>query len=454
MTIISSTSLSFDAILADLTTYVQSLPEYSTQWKDFYEGGAGKTVLDVGSAISSYLALLSYLNRRDSILDFSTLKTTVVGIASALGYVYNRDTAPLLQIQVTVDTDTVWDKLNPIGMYGDYELSLLETTTLPKGTSTITVAVGAWTSYTATATSSAEFQKLLIEGNVDNMHYELLVNGSPVTLETAVEDLDDTNAVIRSYTTGVFIIFGNGTLGRLLKVNDQVTFNYIQPSTKLTSLTLAPTDVSLYTGTASAVSVADQGSTSDSADKLVALAPGYYSTKRRLVTLGDYKYLGGAFQGLTGAVAEKTSGLCCSVDVVYVRQDEAKLTEYQRSLYQAYLDKYSLVGVENNIVDPTPISVDASFICVVSKSADTTAITSAIRTYLSKMCLIPGGIFAVSGLQSVNIDGLIRLYYVAPIVDKQAEYNQYFRLANLSIQYTTDTTSILSNGSDKTAGYS
>lgn len=452
--IISSTSLSFDAILADLTKYVQSLPDYNTSWKDFYEGGAGKTVLDVGSAISSYLALLSYLNRRDSILDFSTLKTTVVGIAAALGYIYNRQSAPLIQIQVTVDTDTVWDKLNPIGTYGDYELSLLETTTLPKGTSTITVAIGSWVAYTYTSASAAEFQKILVEGSVDNNHYSLTVDGNSVNLVTAVEDLDATNAIIRSYTTGVFIIFGNGTLGKQLTTNDEVVFEYIDPSAKLTSLSLETTDVSLYVGSVASVSVLSQGSNSDTSDKIVALAPGYYSTKRRLVTLGDYKYLGGAFEGLTSAMAEKTPGSCCSVDVAYVREDEAKLTEYQRNQFQSYLDGYSLVGVTNNIIDSTPINVDVSLVCVVAKTADTVSITDSIKSYLQKMCLISGGLFAVSGLQSIAVTGLIRLYYVAPIVDRQADFDQYFRLNTLNITYTTDTNSIISNGTDKAAGYS
>ena len=90
MNITDISSISYDEIRNYLENYIQSLPEYAQKWKEFYEGGAGQTVLNVASGVTAFLAFSAYLNRKNSLLDYGVLPSSIVEIAVANGFIYNR----------------------------------------------------------------------------------------------------------------------------------------------------------------------------------------------------------------------------------------------------------------------------------------------------------------------------------------------------------------------------
>ena len=65
---IENKSLSFDKVLDDLKTYVQSLPDYA-RWKDFYASSAGATFLELLAGTGAYLSFHSLASRRESYLE-------------------------------------------------------------------------------------------------------------------------------------------------------------------------------------------------------------------------------------------------------------------------------------------------------------------------------------------------------------------------------------------------
>lgn len=451
---ISPESLSFSAIKTDLETYIKSLSDYETTWKDFYEGGAGQTVLDVGSGIAAFLSFAAYLNRRDTMLNFGQLPSTVVSIGAALGYHYNRSVAPKMKITFVSDSNVFWDKLDPIGTYKGISICLLESTQINKGTNTITVVVGDWVTYSYTATETKDFTSMMVEGDIDNVYLNLRVNDSIVDIVIDIEQLKPTSVQLRSYLTGVFLIFGNGQLGRKLTVNDVLDFEYIKPAGVLAETIISSSDVQVVLGSVvTEVITLDPGSNPDTTDKIVAVAPGYYATKRRLISLADYKAIGSAYQGIASANARKSVTGCCAVDVAYVRFDQSIMTPSMKVEYYNYMMQYAMLGNEIKIVDPIYTYVDLSVKIVVTRKADTAAIRTQVMAYLNSMCMKLGQLFTPSGLWSLDIPEVIRPYVNFPIIDRQAKWNQYFVLRSADISFTTDTTVIWSGGTDPTLGY-
>jgi hypothetical protein len=451
---IRENSLSYSSIRQQLEEYVQSLDGYETTWKDFYEGGAGQTVLDVGSGIAAFLAYTAYMNRRDTMLDFGQLPSTIVSIGTALGYHYNRKMAPILQITFNSASSVFWDREDPIGSYKGQDICLLESTQINSGSNTIRVAVGSWKSYETTINETKDFFNLMVEDDIDNNYYSLLVNGEVTETTLAPENLTSSSVLLRSYLTGVFLIFGNGILGRKATVGDTIRFEYIVPSANLAETIIEASDISLFPEATEITTITlDPGSTPDTTEKIVAVAPGYFSARRQLTSLSDYKAIAGSYNGISAANARKRKVDCCAVEVTYVRYDRSLMTEAMKTDFYNYMMKHAILGTEIYIIDPVFTFVDVSLTMVITRTADTQAIRNVVNETLQSMCLKPGALFSISSLASAAIPGLIRMYFNYPIVDKQAEFNRYFVLRDVNINFTTDNTAVLSGGSDVTLGY-
>lgn len=454
MNIIQDSSLSFDQIRTDLENYIKSLPDYETKWKDFYEAGAGETVLNTGAGITAFLAYAAYMNRRDSLLDFGNMTSTIVSIGSALGYVYNRKSAPLLQITFTSTEQVYWDKEDPIGNYMGRSMVLANSTQIEVGVNTIVVAIGDWVSQEITITDAKDFKGINVPIQPDNNLVNLYIDGEKISYTTAAEDMDSDNVLIRSYFSGIFIIFGNGSLGRKAAVNQVLKIEYVAPADKLDGLTLDPTKIQLYVeNTSYSSEVKYPGSDPDSPEKIVAIAPGYYSAKRRLVTLDDYASIGASYQGVVSANAALPTTSCCSVNVSYLRADELTMNDAMKADFEKYMLQYAMLGSNINVIDPIRIMVDVKMRVVIDSGADTDAITKKIRETINKKCMTNGAFFTVNDMTLPESLRVRRIYIKQPILDRQAKYNEYYKLRKLEISYTEDRTLVDSGGTDKNAGY-
>lgn len=454
MNIIQDSSLSFDQIKSDLENYIKSLPDYNTKWKDFYEAGAGETVLNTGAGIASFLAYTAYMNRRNSMLDFGNMTSTIVSIGSSLGYVYNRKSAPLLDITFISTEQVYWDKEDPIGNYMGKSLSLTKSTQIEVGENTVTVAIGDWTSLDVTLTDAKDFLGVNVPVSPDNNLLNLFIDGQFIDFTTAAENMNSTNVLIRSYFSGIFVIFGNGTLGRKPSVNEVLTLEYLVPGDRLDGLTLDSTKLQIYVENTSVESdVKYPGSDADTADKIVAVAPGYYSAKRRLITLDDYDSIGGSYQGIVSCKAALPTTSCCSVNVSYLREDELIMNDAMKADFEEFMLKYAILGTSITVVDPVRIMVDVKMKVVIKPSADTDAITEAIRSIIESKCMKNGGFFTVNDMTLKESLGVSRIYIRQPILDRQAKYNEYYKLRKLEISYTEDKTLVDSSGTDKNLGY-
>lgn len=457
MNITDISSISYDEIRNYLENYIQSLPEYAQKWKEFYEGGAGQTVLNVASGVTAFLAFSAYLNRKNSLLDYGVLPSSIVEIAVANGFIYNRSCCPRLRITFTTNVESFYKKEIIIGNYKSFNLSLLEDTHIVKGENTIDVAIGEWDSTILTISDTTEYYGFMIESDIDNNYYELFLNDKILPTTLYPENLDKTNVLIRSYRNGIYIISGNDLLGKKLNPSDKIKINYIIPSKKLSNAVIDIKDIQLLFSdfVIKKIDTIDYGSDPDSDNKLVALSPGYKLTHRILMSLGDFKYLGGAYQGLISANAKPNGNICCNVDVTYLRQDENLFTDQQKNEFLQYLKDHSILGMSINLIDPKVCKVNIRLkILLESSSVSTSDIQDKIKEIYERMCFNLGGIFSPGSILANSISGVSRIYLVNPIADRQAEWNEYFRLDSLFIEFETNELKLLQSGTDLQSGYS
>ena len=451
-------SISYTGVRKYLQNYVKSLPDYEQKWKDFFEAGAGVTVTDIAAGVTTFLAFNSYMNRKDSLLDYSALPSTVNSIATTLGYKPNRRTAPVIEITIDMPRQVFWKKEDPIARIGSKPLSLPRDTWLNRGVNKIIVVSGSWDKLEMILKDSKDYLNLQVEGSVDNFYYHLYLNETEIPTVLNVEDMNPENILLRTHNSGLFIIFGNGTHGRKPVIGDDLKFEFIVPGLKLLNTKLAMTDVSvLVEGEVTGVKVLNPGSDPDSTDKMVALAPGYHSTRRMLRSYGDYAYIGASYEGMISCQARPKSNTCCAREVVYLRDDELLLTPTQRENFEKHLNEHAEFGIDHFILDPKKIHVDVKLRVVVDELADRDEIERVFKEHYLKMCKKLGGKFSPGSIYTVKEFDTVRSVYIQyPLQDRQADFGKYFTLRRFHIDWIPlDSFSMeaLAAGTDLEVGY-
>lgn len=455
MNIKSLKSTSFPEVKKFLKEYVESKPEYESKWKDFFESGAGTNLIDVAAGVTAFLGFNSYMARKDSLLDYSALPSTVMTIASTLGYSYNRKASPRVRITITSLKNIPHKKEIPIGNIKGRNVSLTRDEIIKAGTHTYEAVVGDWTKQSTVIYESKDFFNLSIDGVVDNRYYNLLLNDEYVPLVKNQEELDSKSVLIRSHKEGIYLIFGNGVQGRKAEIATTLDFEYIIPSDKFLGLNFNSQDLQLNIDAEKEnVQILDQGSNPDSTEKLVALAPGYYGTQRTLISYSDYEFIGASYEGLVSCKARPHTKKCCAVDVFYLRQDEEKFTSTQLQEFEDYLEKHSLLGTAYFIYPPSPIDIEAQIKIVLKNPLYKDVVEDIIKSHLEFQCMKLGNKFSMASISGLELPEGTRVYIDFPIQDKQAKEYQYFRLKRIDFKYISiDSPLEIAQGIDISRGY-
>ena len=127
----NSSYLSFDAVLADLQTYLQGLDDYRS-WIDFFESSTGQTMLEFMAGIGTMYNTRIDTMRREGYITEAQLQTSIYLIALALGYVPHRKTAPSFSIRMDVSEDVTLDRTDILATLSTYDVSVINDNTLIK----------------------------------------------------------------------------------------------------------------------------------------------------------------------------------------------------------------------------------------------------------------------------------------------------------------------------------
>ncbi|AUR83140.1 hypothetical protein NVP1031O_158 [Vibrio phage 1.031.O._10N.261.46.F8] len=500
-TMIDPQSMTYEAILNDLFTYVQSLPD-SKRWLDYFKFSEGATVMELMAGIGAFLRYNSLMTWRESSILTARLRSTIYGMADLFGYPPNREQAAKLTITFTASNDVWWDRLNPIGTIGSADISLLESTQIRRGSNTVTVVLGRWVSRTQTSDTARPFSSfdwnvtdatdesgVASVDNIDNTAVNIYVAGSLVTWTRYVEELGTgTNVQLRTLSSQISVIFGSEDLGLPVQNGQEVMLQYIAvDKSNIDTNTYIPSEVTLLVdgSVATVVETVSPFYEADTLEKLVRLIPGYYSAQRRMVNRADHESILSSYPGMSsakwvlgtcvdadgnslnqyrnqrtcvgaGGTWTNTTEQCCTATMAYLFEDEHVVTINEQEQIFTYLDDFIMPGESIVLINPTPVQIHSKFTIVVAEGTDTRLLQLRVYAAIDLYCKKLGATFKIEDLARTirALDGVTYLYTQQPNDDITLSESQYLIRGTTSISFTTDATSVQYLGSVSTdAGY-
>lgn len=311
-TLISPSAVSYNEILDDIVQFVDSQPD-AKKWRDFFAGGNGLTFLELCAGLSTFLNYNALATRRESYLYTAKLRRSIYGIADTLGYPINRKTASRLTLTVNniSGSNIFWERTDVLGFLSGRPLSLIDTFTFPPGTSTVDVIAGEWASDSQTSTTDADYATIsfdLLDTDIDQIDNELLelyIDNAQIEYSRFVEDIDKGLVIQKSLLDRIDMLFGSSSLGRKISPNQNIEIRYVvvaeDPITPNQSLLPANVSMSDNRFTVSSLTLVTPTYPEDSIEKVVALAPGYFTTRRRMVTDFDHESIAKSYTGIIDA---------------------------------------------------------------------------------------------------------------------------------------------------------
>jgi hypothetical protein len=140
--IIDPSSVSNDAILADLEVFLDAAPD-SAKWKDFFQSSSGTLVKQLMAGLGTFLSYNTIVARRESFISHALNRSSVVAAGETLGYSAFRGRNAILELDIVPNVTTVWPKWTVIGSVKDKDLILTTQTVVNAGVPiTVQVIVG------------------------------------------------------------------------------------------------------------------------------------------------------------------------------------------------------------------------------------------------------------------------------------------------------------------------
>jgi len=318
LTNISLTGLDFDDIKTSLKTYLRSQSEF--QDYDF-EGSSLSILLNLLAYNTHYQAYYLNMVANEMFLESATTRGSVVSAAKSMGYTpqSKRAATATLDLVLTRNSDspiTVINKYTPFVFTQSnttYAFLVADDTLINTTTNTASVVVkeGTKFDYTYIFDSTNSDQAFIIpDDDVDTSTLTVSVLESATstsrteyTLASDVSSLTSTSKVyfISENPNGKYeIYFGDDTIGQKPVNGNAVVLEYIVTSgpdangagskETTTSLFTLSSTLSGYSSVVARVSeAATGGSEKQSVDQIRFLAPLFYESQNRAVTIRDYE---------------------------------------------------------------------------------------------------------------------------------------------------------------------
>lgn len=384
---INVTELDFDAIKANLKTFLQGQAEF--QDYDF-EGSGLSVILDILAYNTHYNALYNNLAVNEMFLDSAIKRNSVVSLAKTLGYTPRSAKCSEAVVNITITSASAGPSLVTIPQYSSFS-------TIANGQSynfynkqAISIS-GSSNVYTATGVTLIEGQKLSYRFNVSTGTRYIIPNANvdldTVTVrvqETATSSIFNTftkasslvnvDPTVRAYwikeiDDGLYeLVFGDGVLSAALTNGNVVEVNYIVSNLDGANGARSFTFAGNPPYSSSTVSVvtttpAFGGSEPEDLDSIRFNAPRTYAAQNRAVTTEDYKtiiynnFAEAKSVGVWGG--EDNNPPVYGKTFICIRPKSAtKLTTQQKSdIINNILANKNVVSVIPEILDPEYLNI-------------------------------------------------------------------------------------------------
>jgi hypothetical protein len=450
--VLRDTAQTYPEILEELVMFSQNPTYVEENFRDFYAGSAGLTLLELMSALGEWESRNVHFSRRETYIFEARLRTSLWNSAAHLGYVVNRTSAEKIKYKINNQISSIWNHLIPIGNIGGIPLSIPADATISTPQHIVEAYLGEWktVTFTTDGESYQEFDILAPDiRKVDNNLIRIYVDNVEVDYTKYAEDLDTDNLLLITFGTHIKIKSGDGLgdTGIKLPANKTLTVNYLETKAPPTNLYEKPVSSKIGRFIPDTIEQLHQYRLEDSFDKVRTLAPSYHNAGRRMHTTRDHNTICSSYEGVASAVAQTRDPAysndpyrCCSICVNYVMYDQHILNSAEIQSYDAYLDQFKYKDIPFNFNPASPVRIDAIYDIVIKPGTDTTYIDSKIREYYDVICLKIGYKFNTGKpVRLINaLPGVINVYALQPTRDRQLTNCQYFVLGDLTLNFTTD----------------
>ena len=376
----------FDAVKANLKTFLQSQSEFS----DYnFEGSGFAILLDILAYNTHYLGFNANMLANEMYLDSADIRKNIVSIAKMLNYTPSSVKSPVANIDIEVN-DATGSTLTLTkgtvftttvsGVGYQYITNEDYTITPANGVfnfSNVDIYEGTLVTFRYTVDKNDPDQRFLIQNsNADTTTLKVSVqNGSTDTttniysLAGGFNNVTDTSKVyfLQEVEDGKFeVYFGDGVLGAAVSTGNIVILEYIvtnrDESNGASTFTLATTIGGFSDITITTNSVSQGGNAAESKESIRFNAPLGYATQNRAVTTSDYEtivksiYPNALSVSAWGGEDDETP-VYGTVKIAIKAASGSTLTNSTKQNIITSLKPYNVASVRPVIVDPETTSV-------------------------------------------------------------------------------------------------
>lgn len=454
----------FSSIREDLKSFLRQTESF----KDFdFDGSASSMLLNMLAYTTNYMALHANMALTEVFLDSCQRRTSAVSRSKEIGYFPRQISAARAQSQVSVTwtppVSTVSSMVIPEGSIfsarsingvGYDFVSLIDTQLDPVGDNTYSGVVdiyeGKIIKRTFTHPSTIDVHRFVIpDKDIETDYFKVKVKEPGETIYTPY--YRELNIIEVTNTTKIFFLqeginesiefyFGDGVIGHKPAIGSEIVVEYLvskgPEANGVTSFALEASPVAtisaggfltvpLSAASSSTVEKSAYGAQKQSIESIKFTAPKANAAQNRAVTEGDYQALllreFGFIEAITVWGGETNDPPLYGKVLVSVKpRDGTRLSPaVKKQMKDSVLDKFSIVGIIPEIIDPDYTFVDVNTIVEYEKE----------RT------------FEAESLINSQIAAAISNYFG----DVVTKFNSIFRNSNLVSQIDSSNPSILGN---------
>jgi hypothetical protein len=463
----------FDAVKANLKTFLQSQSEFS----DYnFEGSGFAILLDILAYNTHYLGFNANMLANEMYLDSADIRKNIVSIAKMLNYTPSSVRSPVASLDIRVNDATgstltlpkgsvFTTKVNGVSyQYVTNENYVITPVSGVYNFSNVEIYEGTLVTYRYTVDVNDPDQKFIIQSNnADTTTLKVSVQNSSTDTTTNIYSLvggynnvTDISKVyfLQETDEGKFeIYFGDNNVGKKLEEGNIVTMEYIvtnrDESNGASTFSIATTiggfsDISIITN-----SVSQGGSAAESKESIRFNAPLSYAAQNRAVTTVDYETLVKSIYPNAQSVSawggeDDESPAYGTIKIAIKAASGSTLTTATKQNIIQSLKPYNVASVRPVIVDPETTSILlTSYVKydsrLTTKTSDTlkSNIIDNISTYNDNTLQKFDGIFRYSKLLRLiddtdtsivsNITTVKIRKSFKPVLNQSTRYDVYFR---------------------------
>jgi hypothetical protein len=437
---ITVSDLDFDAIKANLKTFLQGQSEFSDY--DF-EGSGLSVLLDILAYNTHYNGVYTNLAVNEAFLDSASKRASVVSLAKMLGYVPRSAKCATAVVNASISAPTSSPSTITLPANQAFNTSIdgqsytfynRSAVTVARNTagnynfSNLTIVEGTPLQYKYTAATGIRYivpnanvdldtLTVRVQENANSDFFQVFTRSGALTEVTSLSKV----YFIKEIDDGLYeISFGDGILGQEIQNGNVITLDYFvssleEPNSAI-NFTYGGTSLLGSSLSVTTMSKATGGAASEGINSIKFNAPRMYAAQNRAVTPDDYKTIILSEFAEAASVAvwggENNDPPIYGKTFICIKPREAnKLTNLQKEfIVNNILEQKNIVSITPEIIDPEYFNIKVTCF-VYYNPRETTKTPTQIET------IVKDAILNYNETDLEKFDGVLRFSKLSRIID-------------------------------------